>query len=298
MTRAAPRDPALELLRQVRALELAARRNVAGLLAGDWVTSVRGRGMLFHEARKYVPGDDTRHIDWKMTARMAEPYVRLHQDEREREVFVALDASPSMRTGWQERTKLEYAVELAATLALSAVEQRDRLGWIVFADRALEVSPPGRGRGRLFGAIRAFLRHLATPPAPCRESDPRAAIHAVQKSRGKRFALFLVSDFIDHDVPEDLKYVQARHDVMLLHVYDPLEYAPTGRVSFPARSPEGPGGVAAIRPGAAGDLASMQRFLATEAERYRIFAHSFPTTAPVGPALRDFFHRKRRLVDG
>lgn len=287
-----------ELLRKVRELELVARKNAAGLLAGNYVTAIRGRGMMFHEARRYVPGDDTRLIDWKMTARLREPYVRVHLDEREREIFIALDVSPSMRTGWQEKTKMEYAVELAATLAVSAVASRDRVGWVLFANRALDAAPPAGGHGQLFRALKAFLLGSRPSADPCPESDPRAAIHAIQAIKGKRFVVFIISDFIDHDVPEDLKYVQARHDVSLLHVYDPVEYAEASKVRIPAFSPEGKASFGLVRPGFGENLMAFRSFLAAEASKYRMAVHSFSTRTAVGPALREFFDRRRRLLLG
>jgi uncharacterized protein (DUF58 family) len=252
--------PLRRLLRDVRLLELIARRNAAGVLAGDYASAVLGSGLVFHEARRYVQGEPARLIDWNITARAGEPYVRVHQEERQREIVVALDVSPSMHVGFQARTKLEYAVELAATLAVSAIEGGDRLGWVVFADRALEVARPRPGRAQLFRGLQAMLAHTGPWTRPVAVSDPRAAIHAIEGQRGGRYVVFLISDFIDHDVPEDLRYLRARHDVSLLHVFDPVEYAPPGPVAFEAVS-----------------LASNR---------------------PVPSALAEFFHHKRRLRAG
>jgi uncharacterized protein (DUF58 family) len=311
----------------VRRLELAARRNTAGRLPGDYLTAFLGRGLVFHEARRYVDGEPARHIDWNITARVGEPYVRVHQLERQREVFVCLDASPSMHAGWQAKSKLEVAVELAATLAVSAVDAGDRLGWVTFADRVLDQGRPRPGRGALFAALAGFLTAAEPWSRPIEESDPRAAIHAVERHRGRRCVVFLISDFIDHDVPEDLKYVRARHDVSLLHVYDPLEYAAAGErgetaggetgtgvagatraaggdeadggaVILPAMAPEGRHGVAGrlqpLAPEESGSLRDMEGFLHREAARHRIAVASFSTAVPVADSLRRFFYRRRR----
>lgn len=291
-----------ELLRRVRRLEVVARRNAAGLLAGDYQTSIRGQGLVFHEARRYVPGEDARRIDWNITARLGEPYVRVHHEERQREVVLAVDVSPSMHLGWQRRTKLETAVEVAATLAVSAVDAGDRLGWVIFADRVLSASPPRGGRPQLFLTLRALLEATAPWERPVAVSDPRAAIHAVQQQRSAgRLVVFLVSDFVDHDVPEDLRYVAARHDVSLLHVHDPLELpaeaaAPQSLETRPlldAASPEG-GRRAPVRPGELGTLPEMETFLRREAARYGLAVASVSTAEPVVPALRRFFHRRGR----
>ena len=286
------------LLRDVRLLELIARRNATGMLAGDYASAILGSGLVFHEARKYVQGEPARLIDWNITARAGEPYVRVHQEERQREVVVALDVSPSMHAGFQARTKLEYAVELAATLAVSAIEGGDRLGWVVFADRVLESARPRDGRAQLFRALKAFLAHTGEWRRRVAESDPRAAIHAIEELRGGRFVVFLISDFIDHDVPEDLRYLRARHDVSLLHVYDPLEYAEPGPVTFEAVAPEGEPRPRRLKPGGTGSLAEMKAFLRRAAGRYGIAVTSLPTDRPVGGALSEFFHHKRRLRAG
>lgn len=283
-----------DLLRAVGTLELAARRNVAALTQGTYSTSILGRGLVFHEPRKYVPGEPARYIDWNVTARLAEPYVKVHQEERQREIFLALDVSPSMHAGFQDKTKLEHAVELAATLAVSAIEAGDRVGCVLFADRVLAVERPLSGRRHLFRVLRALLDHTAPWTRPVTESDPRAAVHAIQRLRGHRFVVFLISDFIDHDVPEDLKYVQARHDVSLLHVYDPVEYATTDAVRFAARAPEGGVRRRVMQPGETGSLEEIEGFLRREAGRHRIAVEAFPTDRPVAHALNLFFHRRRR----
>jgi uncharacterized protein (DUF58 family) len=285
-----------ELVRRVRRLELAARRNVSGLAGGDYATSVPGRGLLYQEARQYVPGEPVRSIDWNITARLRKPYVKVHHEERQREIFVAVDMSPSMRLGFQRRTKLELAVELAATLAVSAIDAGDRLGHLIFADRVLDRSRPRGGRRQLFRVLRSLLDHAAAPPRATPGSDPRAAIHSIQRHRGRRFVVFLISDFIDHDVPEDLKYVQARHDVSLLHIFDPLEYAAPSPIVFSGYSPEGEARRAPLAPGDTGRHAEMSRFLRERAGPLRIAVGSFSTGDPVTRSLGVYFNHKRRMV--
>jgi len=283
---------ALELLRRVSLLEIAARRNAASLGPGRYRTSIPGRGLDFHELRRYVPGEPARRIDWNVTARLGEPYVKVHLEERQRKVQIALDLSPSMDAGFARRTKLEVAVELAATLAVSAIDAGDRLGWVHFADRVHETARPQGGRTQLFRALRAMLRSAEAPPATA-VSDPRAAIHAIESQPGGPFVVFLISDFIDHDLPDDLRYVRERHDVSLFHVYDPLEYGPAIDAVVAGRSPEG-GRRGSVRPGELGPLEEMLAFLEREGARRGLDLASFSTAEPVGAALDRFFHRKRR----
>lgn len=287
-------DATGQLLQRIRLLELMARRNAAGLLVGDYLTSIRGQGLLFEETRKYVPGDPVRDIEWNVTARLGEPFVKVRLEERQREVMIALDVSPSMHVGFQEKTKLEYAVELAATLAVSVIEAGDRLGWVIFADEVLDERQPLAGRRQLFAALRAFLKHTGPWDRAVRESDPRAAVHAIQRQRRGRFVVFMISDFIDHDIPEDLKYVQARHDVSLLHVFDPVEYADAAEISFEGFSPEGSQQREWVLPGETGSLAAMRQFLRDRCGPYRIACESLSTALPVNGALESFFHLKRR----
>jgi uncharacterized protein (DUF58 family) len=282
------------LLKQVERLELAARQNAGGLLAGDYETAVRGQGMVFHESRKYVAGDPVRQIDWNATARVGEPYVKVHLEERQREVVIAVDVSPSMHAGFQDKTKLEVAVELAATLAVSAVDGGDRLGWVVFADQVLAEHRPRGGRTQLFRALRSFLDHTAPWTRPVSVSDPRVAIQAIERYRRGRFVIFLISDFIDRDVPEDLKYLRARHDVSLFHVYDPLEYAAAGEVVYQGYSLEGTGQRGRMHPGETGSLEEVQRFLSDKCAGLRIAFESFSTAQPVSSTLNRFFYRKRQ----
>lgn len=288
------------LLEAVYRLELIARSNAAGRALGDYRTAIRGRGMDFHEVRPYVPGEPVRNIEWNITARLGAPYVKVHREEREREVVIALDVSPSMRTGFQDRTKLEYAVELAATLTVAARDSGDRIGHVIFADRTLDQGRPRRGRGQFFRTLRAFLDHAdpaSTVERPIAESDPRAAIHTIESWRRNRLVIFLISDFIDHDLPDDLKYARAHHDLSLLHVYDPLEYATAALtpVRLFAFSPERDGAPShrSLSPGAAGDLGEIQDFLRQKCSQLRIAFTSCSTAEPVDQALRDFFHRKR-----
>ena len=290
-------DALRELLAEVRELELVARRNVSSLFAGNYLTTIPGRGLEFHEARRYVQGEPVRRIDWKMTARMGAPYVRTFLEERQREIFIALDVSPSMATGWQEKTKLEVAMEVAATLAVSAVAAGDRLGFVTFADRVFELDRPRAGKRQLFRALKTFASVLGRESEPCAESDPRCAVHAIQRFRGRRFVVFVISDFIDHDVPEDLKYFKKRHDVSLIHLYDPLEYSIAGVVRLPAFTPEGAGGMTSIAPGETGSLEEMTAFLERECDKYGIDFGSYPTTDPVGGALTELFQRKRRRFE-
>ncbi|MEM8930678.1 MAG: DUF58 domain-containing protein [Acidobacteriota bacterium] len=282
------------LLRQVHRLELVARHNAHALRTGEWTTAVRGRGMVFHETRKYVQGEPARRIDWNITARLGEPHVRVHLEERQRNVLLALDVSPSMHDGFQRRTKLEYAVELAATLAVSAIDAGDRLGVVLFADRVLDERRALGGRAQLFRVLRTLIEHTAPWQRAVAESDPRAAIHAIER-QGGRSVVFLISDFVDHDVPTDIDYLRPRHDVSLLHIVDPVEYDAASPIVIGARSPEGDAPRTPIRFGAVDSLDALRADLRDRCGALGMAFESFPTDGSVRSALGHFFHQKRGL---
>ncbi len=282
------------LLAQVRRLELVARRNVATLRHGDYQTAVRGRGLLFHESRKYVPGESARTIDWNITARVGEPHVRVHEEERQRDVVLAVDVSPSMHVGYGRRSKLELAVEVAATLAVAALETGDRIGCTFFADQVLEENRPRAGRAQLFRVLRALLRHTEPWTRAVAVSDPRTAIHAVEQRARGPLVLFLVSDFIDHDLPADLRYLRPRHDVTLLHLYDPFEAAVAPELVLSGLAPEGPQVVVPFSPGETGQWDQLRRTLAQACGENRLSFASLSTDDAVGRSLGRHFHRRRR----
>ena len=282
-----------ELLKKVRRLELIAGKHAYSVLKGDYLTSVPGDGLEFMEARRYVFGESVRKIDWNITARMRTPYVRIFQEEREREIFIVLDVSPSMHAGWQSRRKIEYAAEIAATLAHSAVYAGDRLGLVAYSDRVRASYPTEKGKVQLYRVVRAIYESAVGTPAPCDVSDMRQAIFEIQKMRGRRFVIFFISDFIDFDVPEDLKYLQALHEVYLLHLYDPLEYEAAREISFLSRSPEGKRRPGSATPGSAGSLERITSYLKEEAGRHKIRCVSLSTAAPMKKNLHELIRMMR-----
>lgn len=288
-------SPLRSLLREVKELELVARRNVSSLLSGNYLTSIPGRGMEFHEARPYLPGDPDRHIDWNMTARLGQPWVKTFLEEREREIMILVDVSPSMDCGWVQRTKLELAAEVAATLAVSAVEAGDRIGLVTFADEVKLKYRPRSGKRQLFRILKELAGVTSRDQPPASHSDPRQAIHSVESTRAGRYIIFLLSDFIDHDVPDDLKYLRTRHDVSLIHLYDPFEVdVVDSPVRFTAISPEGEIRAMRTRPGEWRRRSDTTTLLQGAAGRLGLDYLALATDAPVSRNLAAFFHRRKR----
>lgn len=204
------------LLRHVRRLTLRARRAAHELVAGQYESAIRGSGLTFADVRPYQPGDETRHIDWNVTARTGTPYVKRFVEERERTVWLLVDASGSQDFG-TPRGKRQAAAELAALIAFAASAQHDRVGLVHFSDRAEQVLPPKKGHRH----ARRLVRELFTFRAAERGTSLAAALSVVRRRR--RAVVFLVSDFRDAGWQQAVKVAARRHDLIAVIVRDPAE---------------------------------------------------------------------------
>lgn len=212
-----------EILRQVREIELRTRGLVDAIFGGEYHSVFRGQGMEFAEVRDYQLGDDIRHIDWNVTARMAHPYVKKHVEERELTVLLAVDLSGSEQFGTRGRFKAEVAAEVAAVLALSAVRNNDRVGLIIFTDRVEHVVPPKKGRRHVLRVIRDVLAW--TPEG--RGTDIASALDYAARLLSHRGVIFVMSDFIPsadarptEAWEKTLRTVARRHDVVAVSITD------------------------------------------------------------------------------
>lgn len=183
-----------ELLKKVRRIEIVANRTVNDLFAGQYKSVFRGRGMEFSEVREYQPGDDIRSIDWNVTARAGRPYIKRFVEERELTILFLVDISASGVFGSQ-RSKLESAVEVAATLMFSALKNNDKVGLLTFADRVIDFYRPRKGKANVLHLIRELL---AVEPI-ARPTDLIPALDYVNSVQKRRSVVFLLSDFL---VPE------------------------------------------------------------------------------------------------
>lgn len=216
-----------EVLRQVRLIELRTRGLVASLFSGEYHSVFRGQGMEFAEVREYQAGDDVRNIDWNVTARIGEPYVKKHIEERELTVMLLVDLSGSEQFGTRGRFKAELAAEIAAVLALSAVRNNDRVGLIIFTDRIEHVVPPRKGRRHVLRLIRDVLAFRPRAQG----TDVGAALDYAARLLSHRGILFVLSDFVPaggvlQDSPpweKTLKLVAQRHDLVAIRITDEAE---------------------------------------------------------------------------
>lgn len=208
-----------ELFAQIKAIELRARRLTTDMLSGNYVSAFKGRGMRFEQVREYQPGDDVRHIDWNVTARMRAPFVKEFREERELTVMLLVDVSSSGAFGSQDKFKNETAAEVAAILAYAAIKSHDRVGVIIFSDRIEHVVAPKSGRAHVWRVIRDILASRTER----RGTSIAAGLGYLHKVLKRRAVVFVVSDFLDDAYADALGIAARRHDLTAISVTDPRE---------------------------------------------------------------------------
>jgi uncharacterized protein (DUF58 family) len=220
----APPPGLAEVMRQVRRIDLRTRGLVASQFTGEYHSVFKGQGIEFVEVREYVPGDDVRTIDWNVSARTGQTFVKKYVEERELTVLLAVDLSASQRFGTRGRFKSEMVPEVAATLAMSAVRNNDRVGLLVFTDRVEAFVPPQKGRRH---ALRILRDLLVFRPAGI-GTDLAGALEHARRVLRSRSIIFLVSDFqLSADArtrfERALGGVATRHDVIPVVLADPAD---------------------------------------------------------------------------
>lgn len=221
-----------ELLKKIRTIEIVTERLVRDRMAGQYHSVFKGSGIAFSEVREYMPGDDIRLIDWNVSARMNEPYVKLFVEEREMTVLLLVDMSASGRFGSREREKRELAAELAAVLAFSAIRNSDRVGLIVFTDEVERFVPPKKGKKHVLRVISEILSFEPRSP----RTNLGVGLEFLGRIARRRAVAFLVSDFLAPPLQYEraLRISARRHDIVPVAVTDPLEegFPPVGLVEL------------------------------------------------------------------
>ncbi len=208
-----------ELAKKIRSIQIRTSKTVNSVLAGEYESAFKGRGMEFDEVREYQPGDDIRTIDWNVTARTGVPHVKLYVEERELTVFFLVDLSASGDFAGVERTKNELAAELTGLLAFSAIKKNDKVGMIVFTDTVEIFIPPKKGISHVLRLIREILYFK-----PSRQkTDINIALDFLGRVLRKKAVVFLISDFIADDFSKPLRVLARRHDLITVSITDPRE---------------------------------------------------------------------------
>ncbi|NNK61500.1 MAG: DUF58 domain-containing protein [Flavobacteriaceae bacterium] len=205
-----------ELLRKVRKIEIKTRRLSDHIFGGEYHSTFKGRGMTFSEVRQYQYGDDVRSIDWNVTARYNEPYVKVFEEERELTMMLLVDVSGSELFGTQERFKNEIVTEISATLAFSATQNNDKIGLILFSDEVELYIPPKKGRSHVLRIIRELIEFHPKS----KKTNIAEALKFLSNVMKKRAIVFMMSDFIADDYQHTLKIAANRHDVTGIRIFD------------------------------------------------------------------------------
>ena len=208
-----------EVFQKIRSIQIRSSHKVDELLAGSWNSAFKGRGIEFEEVRPYQPGDDVRAIDWNVTARSDQPFIKLFREEREMSVQLLVDLSPSLEFGSGTRTKRELVAELGATLAMSATRNNDRVGLTMFTDQVEKAIAPRKGSKHVLRIIRELLYCQPVGEG----TSISAAIEHLNRTSKRRSVAFLISDFQDDGFEAQLKVARKRHDLIPIIVSDPRE---------------------------------------------------------------------------
>jgi uncharacterized protein (DUF58 family) len=212
-----------ELLKKIRHIEIVTERLVRDRMAGQYQSVFKGRGIAFSEVRPYMAGDDIRLIDWNVSARMSEPYVKLFTEEREMTVMLLVDMSASGRFGSRQQEKRELLAEIAAVLAFSAIRNNDRVGLVVVTDEVERFVPPKKGKKHVLRVISEILQFSPKSPG----TNLAAGLEFLSHVARRRAVAFLLSDFLAPQASYEraLRITSRRHDLIPVTITDPLEQA-------------------------------------------------------------------------
>jgi uncharacterized protein (DUF58 family) len=223
-----------ELLRKVRKLEIKTRRLSDQLFSGEYHSSFKGRGMAFSEVRQYQPGDEIRSIDWNVTARKHEPYIKVFEEERELTMMLLVDVSGSEAFGSRVQQKREMVTEICATLAFSALTNNDKVGLLLFSDHIEKFIPPVKGRQNVLRIIRELVEHESTG----KRTNIDQALEYLNGVIKKKAIVFLLSDFLADSYERSLKVTAKKHDLTGIRVFDAIDQALPNVGIIPALDPE------------------------------------------------------------
>lgn len=208
-----------ELLKRVRKVEIKTRSLSRHIFSGEYHSAFKGRGMSFSEVRSYQYGDEVKNIDWNVTARSGDPHIKVFEEERELTMMLLVDISSSVQFGTRQPWKNEWMAELSAVLGFSALQNNDQVGLILFTDKVEMYIPPQKGRQHLLRIIRELLYFQPVS----RKTDINPPLEYLTNVIKKKCIAFVMSDFIASPYEKTLKLAAKRHDIIGMHVYDPVE---------------------------------------------------------------------------
>lgn len=210
-----------DLLKKVRKIEIKTRKLSSNIFGGEYHSAFKGRGMTFSEVRNYQFGDDVRTIDWNVTARYNEPFVKIFEEERELTLMLMVDVSNSALFGTNNALKKNIITEISATLAFSALQNNDKVGLILFSDQVELYIPPSKGKTHVLRIIRELIEFKPLS----KKTDIKVALEFLSRILKKKSITFILSDFISSDYEKSLKIISKKHDLTGIKVYDKFEEA-------------------------------------------------------------------------
>ena len=208
-----------EILKKVKRIEIQTRGLVNNFFGGEYHSVFKGRGMTFSEVREYQPGDDIRLIDWNVTARSGNPFIKVFEEERELTVFLIVDISASGAFGSESQLKKNIGAEIASVLGFSAIKNNDKVGLILFSNEVVKYVPPKKGKSHVLRVIRELLY---TKPNG-NGSSIKEALEFLMKVSKRRCVIFLLSDFLDNKYWNSIRITNRKHDLIGIKIYDPYE---------------------------------------------------------------------------
>ena len=208
-----------EILKKVKRIEIQTRGLVNNFFGGEYHSVFKGRGMTFSEVREYQPGDDIRLIDWNVTARSGNPFIKVFEEERELTVFLIVDISASGAFGSESQLKRNIGAEIASVLGFSAIKNNDKVGLILFSNEVVKYVPPKKGKSHVLRVIRELLY---TKPNG-NGSSIKDALEFLMKVSKRRCVVFLLSDFLDNKYWNSIRIANRKHDLIGIKIYDPYE---------------------------------------------------------------------------
>lgn len=208
-----------EILKKVKRIEISTRKTIDTMLSGQYHTRFKGQGMQFSDFREYAPGDDIRHIDWKVTARTSLAHIRKFEEERDLTVYLVVDVSKSGVFGSIEKTKYDAMVEICALLAFAAIKNNDKVGLIMFADQIVKHIPPKKGHAHAMRLVTELLHNEDEHSG----TNIKKALDFVSENAKHSGVIFLASDFFDQGYDKSLRRLGKKHDVIAMRVKDPRE---------------------------------------------------------------------------
>lgn len=292
------RGDVTDVLKRIRKIEIKVKHLVDEAFSGSYHSVFKGQGMNFEEVREYQPGDEIRSIDWNVTARLSQPYVKVFTEERELTLVLMVDLSASGNYGSDNFSKREIAAEIAATLAFSAIGNNDRVALILFTDKVELFVPPGKGRSHVLRVIREVLFY----EPKSRQTDIGVALSYLNRVISRRSIAFLISDFHAPDFDKELSLARRRHDLSAIEINDPLEQElpKIGRVMLEDQETGDLLEVNTSSPNLRRQFASQvqahQEQLADQFSKQGIDHVSLSTTDDYLPALRQFFEKRERRM--